>query len=136
MGFGGGVEAEYFILPQLSAGANFTYHMFSPDEDFEEELGDEKFKIMTYGAFGKYFFVTEGKFLPYGKVGFNFNTPKVADETGDTKMGISIGAGGMYMASEMVGVGAEAMYHSIFTEGSSTQYLTFYGKLTVFLGAK
>lgn len=85
---------------------------------------------------GSIFFVTEGNFLPYAKFGFNANTPKIADETGDTKMGISIGAGGMYMASEMVGVGAEAMFHNIMTEGSSTQYITFYGKLTVFFGAK
>ncbi|MDH4222188.1 MAG: porin family protein [candidate division Zixibacteria bacterium] len=136
MGFGGGVEAEYFVLSQLSAGGNFTYNMFSLDDEFAEDSDDEKYKIMTFGAFGKYIFITEGKFLPYGKFGFNFNTPKFADETGDTKMGISIGGGGMYMASEMVGVGAEVMFHSIFTEGSSTQYLTFYGKISVFLGAK
>jgi hypothetical protein len=110
--------------------------MFALDDEFVTPLNDEKFKIMTYGVLGKYIFVTEGKFLPYAKLGLNANTPKVADETGDTKIGIGIGAGGMYMASEMVGVGAEAMYHNIFTEGSSTQYITFYGKLTVFFGGK
>jgi hypothetical protein len=136
MGFGGGAEFEYFFLPKLSAGANFTYNMFAPDDEFAGLFNDEKFKIMTYGLFGKYIFVTEGKFLPYAKLGFNANTPKIADETGNTKIGISIGAGGMYMASEMVGVGAEAMFHNIFTEGSSTQYITFYGKLTIFFGGK
>lgn len=64
MGFGGGTEFEYFFLPQLSAGANFTYNMFAPDDEFAEFFNDEKFKIMTYGAFGKYIFCHRREFSP------------------------------------------------------------------------
>jgi opacity protein-like surface antigen len=142
MGFGGGAEFEYFVLPQLSIGANFAYNAFKPKDEWVEvfhlldiDIKDENYTIMNYGAFGRYYFVTEGKFLPYGKFGFNANTLKFMEDS-ETKMGISLGAGGMYMASEMVGVGAEAMFHDIFTTGSSLQYITIYGKLTVFFGAK
>jgi opacity protein-like surface antigen len=120
---------------ELIPGLQAELALAEGELEYLQSIKDEKLKILSFGAFGKYYFVTEGKFLPYGKFGVNANTFKFGDES-ETKIGISIGAGGMYMASEMVGLGAEVMFHDIFTEESATQYITIYGKLTVFLGAK
>jgi len=138
LGFMGGVGADYMVANAFAIGVDGSYIMNGGSDDLEAALTaiagspvDVKFSTIHGGAHAKYIFpMAEGsKVSPYVTAGGGIYSVKSkvetsgvsADETAN-KFGGSGGVGVMFKASGNVNVGAEGTYHTIATEGSSTNF--------------
>jgi hypothetical protein len=153
MGFGGGVYADYWLMPAIAIGVDGSYNRFDYSDDYitlDEALlhevdpagtVDGTFTLMQFGAHGKYMFPLENApVAPWLSIGlgmYNMKdkydvTSSVLDEAGlnpsdeisDTKFGVNGAIGAAFKVSPAFSVGASIGMHDIFTEGSSTQYFT------------
>lgn len=136
MGIKFGLEADYFFTPNLGAGAEFMYAIFGNNYDPEPELGaDNKLNTMMIGVHGKYVFMPESMFRPYGVIGFGMVMNKYKDAWGyvddeavegeyklDTKFYLRGGIGGMYWVSDMISIFGEIGIDYMMTEGAGQEF--------------
>ena len=128
MGWRAGVGVGYFVTNDIAVGATGAYSQNKVDDT--TGVGDAKFKMMQYGAFGKYMFKMQNdKIAPYVKAGVGFYNGKVSVSGGgsspsSTDLGITGGAGVGFAVSPTAVVFVEGAYHNIFSDPSSTNFIT------------
>ena len=135
MGFKFGLEADYFFTPNIGAGLEFMYAMFGNDysDEIIDEVGDDKLNTMMIGIHGKYVFMPESMFRPYGVIGFGMVMNKIKDviyEEGgdpgelklDSKFYFRGGVGGMYWVSDMISVFGEFGIDYMMTDGAGYEF--------------
>jgi hypothetical protein len=132
-GFFGGGTYTYHLNEQWGLGGDINYHAFG-----EKDAGYGSFHMIQYGVHGKYFFpMKDAKMSPYAKAGFgiyslSYDVPSYTigpftyggGTYTSSKTGFSIGAGTTMKLNDKSSWGAEAMYHMVQTEGSSSSMLT------------
>jgi len=110
------VGASYGIpvAPMASVGAWAAYNRFSWDEGIEGNFNSVE--LLAYGRFS-------APIGPFGMVGLGMSNSKasVASFESDRQTDFTWAVGGGY---KMTMLELTGMYHSIATEGSSTNYLT------------
>jgi hypothetical protein len=151
MGFGGGVYADYWLMPAFAIGVDGSYSKFNIKDDYMHALEalilletgetvtvDGSVSAMQFGAHGKYMFpMKDAPVAPWISVGGGFyNVKSKIDVTGDilggtlstddtvNKPGVNAALGLNYKMSPAFTLGAKVGIHDIFTESKSTQYFT------------
>lgn len=134
-----GVEATKMMSTNLGIGVDGGYIKNNPNDENQAALDatfgtgtDADAKFMRYGAHAKYMLGAAGsKTMPYfvagaGMYNFKFQvTPPGGPETSasDTDFGIRGGMGLNMMLSQKMGLGFQADFNDVFTEGNSTQFI-------------
>ncbi len=133
MGFKFGLDVDYFFTPNIGAGAEFLYAIFGNNYDPEPEFGaDDKLNTMMIGVHGKYVFMPESMFRPYGVIGAGMVMNKIkdaqVDEEGtegeikiDSKIYLRGGIGGMYWVSDMISIFGEIGLDYMMTDGAGIE---------------
>jgi opacity protein-like surface antigen len=129
-----GVDGDYVINPMWAAGVDFSWNKSKHTDDGTQGVFgtvSDELTLTEFGVHGKYMIPMKGTLQPYLVAGLGSYSVKVDYSDGpysesgtDSKMGFRGGLGANYMLNPQVGLNAEANFHSISTEGSST---TFYG---------
>jgi hypothetical protein len=134
-----GVEASKMMSTNLAIGVDGGYVKNDPTDDgqaaFDFLYGpgtDANSKFMRYGVHGKYMLGQSGsKTMPYFVAGAGMYNAKIeitppggpSDDVSETDFGIRGGMGLNMMLSPKMGIGLQADFNDIFTEGSSTQFI-------------
>jgi hypothetical protein len=134
-----GVEATKMMSTNLGIGVDGSYVKNDPTDDgqagFDFLYGpgtDADSKFMHYGLHGKYMLGQSGsKTMPYFVAGAGMYNAKIevtppggpSDDVSETDFGIRGGMGLNMMLSPKMGIGLQADFNDIFTEGSSTQFI-------------
>jgi hypothetical protein len=125
-GYGIGVDGSYYVVPAFGVGANIIYNSYNAQDSAPSV--DANMTIWEFTAHGKYTFMP-GPISPYGKVALGWfrSGVEVGTETvSSSDMGVGAGVGAQWHPpTSNMGVFAEAMYNNIFTDGSSTNYVSF-----------
>jgi opacity protein-like surface antigen len=137
MGWRAGANVGYFVTDQIQVGATGAYSQNKVDDT--TGVGDAKFNIWQFGAFGKYHFKMQNPTItPYVRAGLGFYNGKVSvsggSSTGETDLGINGGLGASFAVSPTASVFVEGAYHNIFAEGSSINYLAANAGLSLMFG--
>jgi len=119
-GFGGGVQARYFVSPKFAVGLGVDYIAHSDEEEFFGVTVKSTATIMPITLNASYFFTEEG-FRPYAGLNLGMyslgGSVEVAGEKEDaetqTKFGLAPMVGAQYMFNEMVGLDLNVRYHYI-----------------------
>ncbi len=123
MGFRAGGGVGYFVTNDIMVGAKAAYSQNKVDDT--TGMGDVKFKILQFGAFGKYMFKMQSeKIAPYVTAGVGFYNGKASVSGGssasETDMGINGGVGAMFAVSPTASIFVEGAYHNVFSDPSTT----------------
>ena len=130
-----GVEASKMMTTNLALGLEGGYLKNSPTDDYQTFLGtgtDAEAKFMHYGVHGKYMLGQAGsKTMPYLVAGlgmyngkFNVTPPGGPEQsTSNTDFGLRGGAGMNIMMGQRMGLGFQADYNDVMTEGTSSQFV-------------
>ena len=137
MGWRAGANVGYFVTDQIQVGATGAYSQNKIDDT--TGVGDAKFNILQFGAFGKYMFKMQNPTIaPYLKTGLGFYNSKVSVSGGSsastTDMGINGGMGVSFAVSPTASIFVEGAFHNIFTDVSSTNYLAANAGLSFMFG--
>ena len=134
MGWRASGGVGYFFSNEIMLGVTGAYSQNKPKDNvvFTDSTGDTldvKFKIMQYGVFGQYMFKMQNdKIAPYLKAGLGFYNQKLSatgfESASETDLGINGGVGVGLAVSPMASVFLEGGFHNIFSEGSSTNFIT------------
>ncbi|MCJ7507203.1 MAG: porin family protein [candidate division Zixibacteria bacterium] len=152
MGFGFGASGEYFLTDQIGLGAYFDYNSFGV-----KDVDGASYKLINFGAFGKYIIPTNSNISPYLKVAAGLYQTKATQEIGSVnetlsfgmKFGLAVGGGVMFKASNNVLVGTEAMFHDAMVKNAegdfegttykllyNLQYIQIHAGVTFLVGGK
>jgi outer membrane protein W len=150
MGFLGGVEFDYMATEAVAIGADGAYITNKSSDDLNAALPagtDAKFTMIQFGAHAKYFFPMEGSSaMPYlvggagmfnGKADFSPDLTiggVAVPEDSETKFGGRIGVGCNFKAGESFRVKLEGNFNHVATEGSSTQFISVLGGVSIPMG--
>ena len=127
MGYGFGVNGEYFVADYIALGTRFDYNRFrvkSGDANYEVY-----FKVTSFGAFIKYVILTKSELRLYLKLDLGLYKPRVCAESDytqeisySTKFGFAFG-GGVFRASKFSMAGIEVLFHNAFVKDAKTTYM-------------
>ena len=133
------VEASKMMTTNLAIGLDGSYLKNDPSDDNQAALDlafgsgtEADAKFMRYGVHGTYMLGAAGsKTMPYfvAGVGMYNNkfqvTPPGGPESSasNTDFGLRGGVGMNIMMSEKMGIGLQADYNDVMTEGTSSQYI-------------
>ncbi len=140
MGFGGQGNFAYHINPMLDATGSIGYLTFSGKEA-DYTFSDVPVMLGVRYAFGK------GNFNPYasGELGLHFSSFSVPEvvipgfgtigggSVSSTDFGIAVGVGFLYQLSPKLDLDVNAKFNNIFSEGSSTNFITIMAGVLVAL---
>lgn len=130
-----GIDAGYFLTPEIVIGINFAYYQMEIDNDNPSLTQNHRF--YNPQAYLKYYFFSESNFAPYvkGLVGLynpKFSTP-VTDPDGTNvryrelsyspALSVGAAAGLFYYTSYYSGLFVEAGFQHAFSESSDKTYL-------------
>ncbi len=137
LGWKAGVGVGYCVTNEIMVGATGAYSQNKIDDT--TGVGDAKFNILQFGAFGKYMFkMQNSRVAPYLKTGVGFYNSKVSVSGGSsassTNMGLNGGLGVGFAVSPTASVFVEGAYHNIFTDVSSTNYMAVNAGLSFMFG--
>jgi outer membrane protein W len=131
-----GVEASKMMSTNLAIGVDGNYIKNNPNDDYQASLpatSDAELKFMHYGAHAKYMLgSSSSKMMPYlvGGAGlYNIKAevtdpdPLLESEFSDTKFGVRGGIGVNMMVGQSWGIGVQADYNDVFTDGGSSQFV-------------
>lgn len=142
-GFGGALTADYQINDMWAVGVGFGMNMVKHEDDGEDaavvypgsgltgEISD-KITYNNFGAHAMYLFpMGDSPIHPYVTAGLGmyggkekFETDNYSEELDiDFKFGFKGGVGATWMLNPQFGLGAEGTFHSVQTEGESTNFL-------------
>ncbi len=124
-----GASGGYFLFDQLSVGVNIAYSQF----DIDRAITAFKYRLYSFGVYGKYHFTYEGRVTPYVRVqgGIavpNFSTPLRTVGLGFRENGYGISAEGLVSlgarisTTEWGGFFLEVGYRYSDVAGSSTSF--------------
>jgi hypothetical protein len=128
IGYGFGINGEYFVTNQIALGARFDYNSFrvkSNDADFEVHI-----RVDNFGAFVKYIIPSKTELHPYLKADLGLYKPGICAESNDyaertsysMRFGFALG-GGVFQASNFYMLGMEVLFHDGFVKGAKTTYM-------------
>ena len=132
-----GAKARIPLLPFLALEPNFTFAKFGgSDVDVREQSfpikgGD----ITSFGAdliLGTFSSVSKMKF--YGLVGINSNTFKREGFSKKTGVGLTLGPGFEFFATDILSVEARARYHAIKVGDGGKSHLELTGGVNYYFG--
>ena len=140
MGFGGAGNFVYHINPMLDVTGSIGYLTFSGKE------ADYTFSSIPVLAGIRYAF-GKGNLNPYasGELGLHFgtfDTPEIVSpgfgtigggSASSTDFGIALGAGFLYQLSPKLDLDVNAKFNNIFSEGSSTSFISIMAGVLVAL---
>ncbi len=137
-GFGGRVNGFYMATPTIGVGAEVGYHKFGTMEfDFGGgTTGEFSSSVWQFTPSVKAQGVA-GKIRPYGigglgmynsKVSLSYSDATPEESESSTDFGFNLGAGAEFGTGPTT-FGVEARWHSISTEGESTDMISFMGGL-------
>lgn len=126
-GYLAGAGFSYWLSPQTSIGLELNYHSFGTD------LADTSRSVIQVSAFGKYLLVYKST-APYVKYDVGIYSVKRTRESSNSDFGVAGGLGVQFSGSGKIGGFAEAMYHNIFTDSSSTQFIDLKAGVVIQLG--
>ena len=147
-GFRIGADVGYYTSPLFVIGAEFNYHSYGASDDLValtqiltgDPSADLKASIMQFTGYGKYLFMPRNV-SPFIKAEAGIYSLKatitalgldVSDS--QSEFGIAGGGGVQFKGDGTVGGFIEIMYHSVFSEGSSTSFVDIGGGITFFVG--
>ena len=128
IGYGFGINGEYFVTNQIALGVRFDYNSFrvkSNDADFEVHI-----RVNNFGVFVKYIIPTKTELHPYLKADLGLYKPGICAKSGDytertsygMKFGFALG-GGVFQASKFYMLGMEVLFHDAFVKDAKTTYM-------------
>ncbi|MCI0596447.1 MAG: porin family protein [candidate division Zixibacteria bacterium] len=137
MGWRAGANVGYFVTDQIQIGGTGAYSQNKVDDT--TGVGDAKFNIWQFGAFGKYMFKMQNPTIaPYVRAGLSMYSGKVSvsgsSSASSTDFGINGGLGVSFAVSPTASVFVEGAYHNIFTDVTSTNYLAANAGLSLMFG--
>jgi len=146
-GWVGTIGGEFGVGAKVNLGVEFGYHSWGVKDEFKtaNDLSDATFTGLQYTAFGTYSFaMSNPKNRPYLKGGLGMYdlktkvTPTGFSEVSDSqnKFGWNAGLGFDHEVSPMYTLGIIGEYHSVQTEGTSTNFITVGAKLGWGMGKK
>lgn len=148
-----GATGDLALTSSWSVGANVTFATSKHDDDGADAavlyppltgtISDE-LKIMQFGVHAKYFLPLPGSPVhPYLLAGagmyqakVEFSADSYSESSDETDLGFRGGVGANFAVNPMVGIGAEADYHVVQTEGESTTFYGLKAGLVFHLGAR
>lgn len=145
MGFDVGGSGTWMFSPAWGVGVDVMYYMWSGKDDVTPPGGDLSFSAIQAGGHFLYMFHSEGSnFHPWLKGGagiYNFSAklegagPAFDFDESESEMGFNVGGGINLSTSPTMSYGLGAAYHSIQTEGNSTDMFTINLNLMFGVGA-
>lgn len=150
LGYFAGATGTVMMSEQFGLGGDLVFHSFGVDNDYEEaeavRVGstvDISLSALQITPHAMYVIPTNGDFKPFVRLGLGlYRAAKKLEASGggdsndsSTDFGFNVGVGGMKKASDKMAYGVELLYHSISTEGDSSNLFTVGGKL-VFGGGR
>lgn len=137
MGWRAGANVGYFVTDEIQVGATGAYSQNKVDDT--TGVGDAKFNIWQFGAFGKYMFKMQNPTIaPYVRAGLGFYNGKTSvsggTSTGETDLGMNLGLGASFAVSPTASVFVEGAYHNIFSDPSSINYIAANAGLSLMFG--
>lgn len=137
MGWRAGANVGYFVTDQICVGATGAYSQNKIDDT--TGVGDAKFNIWQFGAFGKYMFKMQNPTIaPYVRAGLGFYNGKTSVSGGSsasaTDLGMNLGLGTSFAVSPTASVFVEGAYHNVFSDPSSINYLAANAGLSLMFG--
>jgi outer membrane protein W len=128
-----GVEASKMMSTNLAIGVDGNYMKNNGDEAIFGTGTDVSAKFMHYGVHGKYMLGSAGsKMMPYMVAGaglYNSKLDNAGPSTSSTDFGLRAGLGMNLMMGPKWGLGFQADYNDVMTEGSSSQFVGISGGL-------
>jgi hypothetical protein len=134
LGFQGTLVTNYMLTPAFGVGADIGYHWWGVKDDFIPAGGEANANFIQATAQGTYMFATGGKAMPYlkGGLGLYRGTNEVTGatdpldnfESTSSDFGFNVGGGMNWNVSPMYQMGVGALYHSVQTDGESTNFYT------------
>ena len=122
-----GVEASKMMSTNLALGAEGNYIKNKGDEAVFGTGSDVEAKFMHYGVHGKYMLgKSDSKMMPYMVAGaglYNIKVDTGVTDDSETKFGLRGGVGMNWMMGPKMGLGFQADYNDVMTEGTSSQYI-------------
>ena len=140
VGFGLGVSGEYFLTNQIGLGAYFDYNRFG-----RKDVEGVSYRVVSFGALGKYIIPTNSNIGPYLKVAAGLYQIAITQPSGffsetwafDMKFGFAVGGGVMFKASDNILVSGEAIFHNATVKGAhDVQYIQINAGITFLVGGK
>jgi len=130
------VDASHMMGTNLAIGVDGNYIKNNPNDDYSASLpatSDAELKFMHYGAHAKYMLgQSNSKMMPYlvggaGLYNIKFEVtdpnPALEAKSSDTKFGVRGGLGMNMMVGQSWGIGVQADYNDVFTDGGSSQFV-------------
>lgn len=134
-----GVEASKMMSTNFALGADGNYIKNKGDEAVFGTGSGVEAKFMHYGVHGKYMLgKADSKMMPYMVAGaglYNLKVDNGVVSDSVTKFGLRGGLGANYMMGPRWGLGFQADYNDVMTEGSSSQYIGVSGGLHFILSS-
>jgi len=122
-----GVEATKMMSTNLGLGLEGNYMKNDGDEAIFGTGSDVNAKFMHYGVHGKYMLgKSDSKMMPYMVAGaglYNIKVDTGVTDDSETKFGLRGGVGMNWMMGPKMGLGFQADYNDVMTEGTSSQYI-------------
>ena len=127
-GFGGGINGEYLVTPNIGVGLNAGYYSFGKEEAYGISTNSY---LIPVTLTGKYYFLTES-IQPYGGVDVGFYTigakakyQGISESASDSYFGFAPVVGLQFKLSDALALDINAKYNLIFSEGESTSIVGF-----------
>ena len=130
------LDASHMMSPKLAIGVDGNYIKNNPSDAYAASLpatSDAELKFMHYGAHAKYMMgSSNSKMMPYlvggaGLYNIKFEVtdpnPALEAKSSDTKFGVRGGVGVNMMVGQSWGIGVQADYNDVFTDGGSSQFV-------------
>jgi hypothetical protein len=141
-GYGLGASGAFYVMPNLALGASLAYNSYAADDSWQTlgvDPSDVSMSILEMTAYGKYMFMP-GPVSPYAKAAAGMFRGKaeiqgVGEASNDMGIGGGVGAQ-LRIPTSNIGLFAEGMAYSVFTEGSSTTYYAIRGGINFYINPK
>lgn len=150
-----GATGDYMVNDMWAVGGNLGYQMTKHEDDgkLAEDVYpgggltgeiESKFNITQVGVHAKFFPpMQDSPIAPYLVAGagmymskYEWSVPGYSEEGDESDFGFRGGAGATYAVNEQVGINVEADFHSIATEGESTNMFSVRAGVMFKLGSK
>jgi opacity protein-like surface antigen len=134
LGFQGTLVTNYMLTPAFGVGADIGYHWWGVKDEFVPAGAEANSNLIQATAQGSYMFATSGKMMPYLKGGLGIyrsqaevsgaTDPLLNQDITSSDFGYNVGGGMNWNVSPMYQMGVGALYHSVQTDGESTNFYT------------
>ncbi len=150
LGFLAGLTGTYMLTDIFGVGGDIALHTPGVSDDFEEAQAalagstvDVSFRAIQITPHAKLVIPVEGAMKPYAKVGLGLYNLGSKVEGGSldvdqsrTKFGFNLGIGMQSLLTSVVAWSGELAYHSVNTDGGSTNLFTLAAGIHFGMGSR